>query len=150
MNHVPIGAAALNWIAAGNNNVAIGYNALLATTTGCGGVAIGVSNYKIIILTHKLLVDDHVQKYCKNESPFTSYIVYDIVDSSCFYAINTHSNWVTNKTYTYGYVLDKALLYYNKMYPRWMTLFLSIQVYLGDISYDILVNIMSNYIIVTE
>lgn len=150
MSNIAFGSASLPCLTTGSNSVAVGYNALLANTIGSGNIALGSfrGDDKIIILTHKLLIDDHVQKYCKNE--FTSYIIYDIVDSYCFYAIETHSNWVTNKTYTYGYVLDKALIYYNKMYPRWMTLFLCVKVYLGDIAHDILVNIMSNYIIVTE
>ena len=57
-NNITIGSSALQAI-----TTAIGYNALLANTTGSGPVEIGYS--KIIVLTSKIISDNIVQQYCK-------------------------------------------------------------------------------------
>jgi hypothetical protein len=130
------------------NNVAIGYQALMACTTGSINVAVGYDALntpykKIIILTSKVLMDPMAEKYCYPKSKITSYIIYD--SNTYFHALFVHDCWASDSYYSNSQLND-AVIQYNKMYPRWMILFLCIKVYLGDISHDILSNIMSYYI----
>lgn len=131
-----------------SGSIAIGYQALQACTTGSSNVAFGYNALntqynKIIILTSKVLTDPMAQKYCHTESKTISYIIYDT--NTCFHAIFSCNGWLSDSWYSNAQFND-AVIQYNKMYPKWMTLFLCIKVYLGDISHDILSNIMSNYI----
>jgi hypothetical protein len=117
------------------NNVAIGYYSVAV-----GYDAVNIPYKKIIILTSKVLIDPMAQKYCPKSNTI-SYIIYD--SNTCFNAIFANDCWASDSYYSQ---LNDAVIQYNKMYPRWMTLFLSIKVYLGNISHDILSNITSYYI----
>jgi hypothetical protein len=120
------------------NNVAIGYQALLANTTGTHNIAIGSSALpkSVILFKIKLIPASH-QKLTPN---YTTYVV--LHNGTLNYIIRSNPVWVNNIYYD----IDTSLKIFKTMYPRWFTLYQYFKFNQDGIPLDIFINIIHYYV----
>lgn len=121
-----------------SNNVAIGRHALMGCTTGSSNVVIGYNAIykKYYILSCQKIIDTHASKYCSNIDAVSLLVL-------CNNEITHHIKILPISVFD---DLEHGYKIYKKIIPSWLTLYLSLNHFLGPFNKDIFVNIAQYYV----
>jgi hypothetical protein len=135
MTNIAIGSLSLgNCNITANYNTAIGFNSLHVGHN----VALGNNASRCYtILSCKTVKNKHSIKYTNNNHKYISLLVYD----------GNHINHHVEKLpLEYWGILENPYKVYKPLIHKWLTLYLSFNVYLGEVNKDIFKNIATYYI----